>query len=132
MRAKRPVVGQMSRSNRCIVSAISLTTALRIISASVKSRRDDSNDLEDFTRRLMMRKAVVHEMAETMQRFDCSSARPPPCPAFPLGAEGTTEIDGQPSHPDVAGLHPIANLTASPRSACHREPTAAGLPAASS
>jgi len=84
---------------------------------------------EDFTEALMMRKAVVNEMAETMQRFDLLICPTTAVPAFTLGAEGPTEIDGQPVTPTTwQGFTPIANLTGQPAISVPSGTTAAGLP----
>jgi aspartyl-tRNA(Asn)/glutamyl-tRNA(Gln) amidotransferase subunit A len=86
---------------------------------------------EDFTQALMMRKAVVNEMAATMARYDAILSPTSAVPAFPLDCEGPTEIDGQTVTPTTwQGFTPIANLTGQPAISLPSGLTEAGLPVA--
>lgn len=86
---------------------------------------------EDFTEALMMRKAVVNEMAATMQRYDLILSPTSAVPAFALDSEGPTEIDGRTVTPTTwQGFTPIANLTGQPAISVPSGLTEAGLPVA--
>lgn len=86
---------------------------------------------EDFTQALMMRKAVVNEMAATMQRFDLIISPTSAVPAFSLDGEGPTQIDGQTVTPTTwQGFTPIANLTGQPAISVPSGTTTEGLPVA--
>lgn len=86
---------------------------------------------EDFTQALMMRKAVVNDMAATMQRFDLILSPTSAVPAFPLDCEGPTAIDGVTVAPTAwQGFTPIANLTGQPAISVPSGLTESGLPVA--
>ncbi|MFF3572108.1 amidase [Nocardia jiangxiensis] len=84
---------------------------------------------EDFTQANLMRKSVVNRMARIMSRFDLLLTPTAAVPAFPLGIEGPTEIDGRAvSATAWQGFTPIANLTGQPAISLPAGTTAAGLP----
>lgn len=86
---------------------------------------------EDFTQALMMRKAVVNEMTATMGRFDLILSPTSAVPAFPVGSEGPTVIDGTTVAPTTwQGFTPIANLTGQPAISVPSGLTTDGLPLA--